>query len=125
MKRILFLMFIIFVTLTGFLSCKKDKEKTCNLSTAQTAPVDMTISFKAEQTGDGAISSLTYGTGSTNITVASPNLPWNIKANALAGENVSISATGTTTNGSLTVSFSADTLSSSISGSDYCEDENN
>jgi len=124
--------FIVFTTLLSlillgvfFTSCKKDTEITCNLSKSDTAPSDMPVTFKAVNTGDGAISAITYQVGSKVETITSPSLPWTVELDAAAGDAVSISATGTTKDGSLTISYLGENSTSKISGEDYCSHSNN
>ena len=106
-------------------SCKKDSSITCNLSKSDTAPVDMSIVFKAVNTGDGAISTLTYKVGSTTKTISNPSLPWSISIDATSGDAISITATGTTKDGSITVSYDGIGSGNEIKGSDDCSHSNN
>lgn len=115
---------MLFVALIGFSACNKDKEKTCNLETENISPDNMPVIFVATQTGDGVISSLTYEISGNSNTVVNPGLPWTITEDAVAGTNVRIIATGKTTNGSLTISFHGQTNNSTVSGSDFCSDNN-
>jgi hypothetical protein len=118
---------ILFSALTiGLIGCKKTSEITCNLSTASSQPpVEMNITYTATQTGDGTISSLSYMTIAGTLTVQNPTLPWSVTVPALTSTNVSISATGTTKNGSLRISYEGVSGGATISGSDFCEQQTN
>ncbi|MEI7982049.1 MAG: hypothetical protein WCI71_10380 [Bacteroidota bacterium] len=122
------LSFIIFLSFT-FLSlagCKKTNEITCALSAPlNQPPVDMTIVYTATQTGDGVIASLSYVTISGTITVQNPQLPWTITVPVFTSTKVTISATGTTKNGSLSISYDGNSGGSTIHGSDSCEQQTN
>lgn len=108
-----------------FPSCNQKKERTCSLIAASIeGPLEpMTITFKATQTGDGKIESLTYKTSSGIVTVPNPGLPWTITADALANTEVSIIAVGTVKTGSLTISYEGKSTGNEISGSDFCSQE--
>jgi len=116
---------VLVILLSGifFTGCKK--ERTCDLNATNSAGpgVDMTITYKAEQSGDGEISSLTYLTGSGAVTVTNPSLPWTISVEALATQVVGITATGTTKKGSLTISYEGMSGGNVIYGSDFCNQE--
>ncbi len=81
----------------------------------------MNILYTATQTGDGAIASLSYTTISGTVTIENPQLPWTIIVPVLTSTKVSISATGTTTNGSLQITYDGSGSGATIHGSDYCE----
>ncbi len=123
----MFLTAFLSILIIGFFtSCKKDNtEITCQLSKSDNAPSDMPIIFKAFNTGDGAISTLTYQVGTAIETVTSPVLPWSVEVDALAGDNISITATGTTKDGSLTISYEGKNDTDEIMGEDYCSHSNN
>ncbi len=124
MKKFTVLAVFLSFIMIGFTSCKKGTTITCNLAKADKAPVDMTITFKAIGTGDGTISSLTYKTSTKEETISNPALPWSITADAAAGTNISITATGTTKDGSVTISYEGKSGGSEISGSDFCSHSN-
>lgn len=114
---------IFFVSvLVSYTACKK--ETACNLATADTAPVEMDIVFKAVNTGDGAISTLTYTVGTKSLTVTDPNLPWAMTVSALSGDAISITANATTKDGSLTISYKGSSGGHEIEGSDQCSHSN-
>lgn len=116
------LMFIIL--LIG--GCKKTSEITCNLNTSATQPpVAMNVVYAASQTGDGSISTLSYTTTTGTVTVQNPSLPWTVTVAVLTTTNVSISATGTTKNGSLTITYDGTAGGATIHGKDYCEQQTN
>jgi len=120
MKNYSGLILILAFILIGFGSCKKDTEITCNLNTADQAPVNMTISFSATQTGDGTISTLTYKTSAGEETITNPSLPWTIDVAADEGTDISITALGKVKDGSLTVSYSGESQGNEVEGSDFC-----
>ena len=108
-----------FIILTG---CKKTTVTTCDLATATTRPpVEMNIIYTATQTGDGSIASLTYATISGTVTVENPQLPWTVTVPVLTSTNVIISASGSTNNGSVKITYEGNSGSATIQGSDYCE----
>lgn len=77
------ILFACLVLMAGiFTSCSSKKERTCNLFAASAGgpQENMTITFTAEQTGDGTISWVTYTTSSGVVTVQNPQLPWTITA---------------------------------------------
>jgi len=131
MKKIANVSMIILLLLgIGLSGCKKTKEITCSLYAAPSQPaVAMTVVYTAEQTGDGTISSLSYVTNAGTVTVSNPILPWTISISVLSGTNVNISATGTTKNGSLKISYAGEATTGSstskISGTDSCEQQTN
>ena len=125
MKKISILAILLAFIIIGSTACKKDEEITCNLSKSDTAPVDMTIQFKAVGTGDGTISTLTYKVGATSKTVSNPSLPWSVSVDALSGDAISITAEGTTKDGSLTVSYDGQASGNEIEGLDDCSHSNN
>ncbi len=127
MKKFTILTVLLSFIMIGFTSCKKNETSiTCHLGKADKAPSAMTILFKATKTGDGVISTLTYQVGSFTKTVSNPALPWNASVvNAAEGDNISITATGTTSEGSLTISYDGKNGTSEIQGKDYCSHSNN
>ena len=124
MKKISILAILLAFAIIGSTACKKDEEITCNLSKTGSASEDMSIEFKAEGTGDGTISTLTYKVGSTTKTVSNPSLPWSVTVSASGGDAVSITASGTTKDGSITVSYDGIGSGSEIKGSDICSHSN-
>lgn len=113
----MFLILSLFIfTLTN---CKKDSGITCNLNAAAPSQgIDTEITYEANGSGDGAITSLTYASSSGNITVTNPTLPWTITALVPADIPISIVATGTVKNGSLKVAYSGN--GGDLTGSDQC-----
>jgi len=124
MKKIGIVAMLLLLIMITYTACKKDEEITCNLSKSGTAPVDMMIQFKAEQTGDGTISTLTYTVGSSGETISNPTLPWSVTVNASSGEAISITASGTTKDGSVSVSYDGQASGSEIKGIDNCSHSN-
>lgn len=120
---LLAVVFLTFIVI-NYTACKKDTEITCNLSKTTSAPTDMDITFKAVNTGDGAISTLTYTVGATTKTIANPSLPWTVSVSALDGDGITILANGTTKDGSLTISYEGKSGGQEIQGSDYCSHSN-
>ncbi len=126
MKKRLVYIVLLSVAVIGLIGCKKTKEITCNLSTAASKPpVEMTIIYTATQTGDGTLSSLSYATISGIVTVQNPSLPWTVTVPVLTSTDVAISATGTTKDGSLKISYDGVGSGGTISGSDFCEQQTN
>lgn len=125
-----FLIMFLLLLGIGLIGCKKAKEITCSLYAAPSQPViAMTVVYAAAQTGDGTISSLSYETNAGTVTVSNPTLPWTISISVLSGTNVKMSASGTTKNGSLKISYAGEgttgSSTSKISGSDSCEQQTN
>ena len=121
MKQYFKISMLFAVMLVIMMSCKKDSETTCNLSaTVNQAPVGMSIVYAASQTGDGVISSLTYVSGTGNVTVTNPSLPWSVTVYVPAGTGVTLSASGSVKNGSLNVSYEGSAEGYHILGSDAC-----
>ena len=125
MKKFILLSLFAAVIMAGFTTCKKTTTITCNLAKTDTAPSDMTIVFKAEKTGDGTISTLSYQVGTVTKTVTNPTLPWTTSVQASSGDAISITATGTTADGSITVSYEGENQTDKIQGEDYCSHTNN
>jgi hypothetical protein len=124
-KQIPFLMLIV-VVLFAFSNCKKsDDTKTCNLTAQHQVSESMTINFAAVQTGDGAITSLTYKVDTVEVVLNNPILPWGIGVAVSAGSQISIEAVGTTKNGSLEVSMKGSNGTTTIEASDYCSQQSN
>jgi len=110
MKKLSALAILMAFIMIGFMSCSKDSSSssptTWNLDAgSHQVSNDMTITFSAAQTGDGVISSITYTVGPSSQTVTNPTLPWSVDVSAKAGNNVSMTAIGTTTNGSVTITY--------------------
>jgi len=123
-KNLIFSLFLTTLILV-MAACHKEEERTCNLTAGPDQPFQtMTVVYSAVQTGDGAISSLTYYTSATEtVTVTNPQLPWSVTVTVEPGTNVMISATGKVKNGSLTVSYEGSASGEYISGMDLCSQE--
>ncbi len=110
MKRLPVLPFClaVLVLILGVLSCGDDDPvvptvKTCNLSTDET-DLSGTVVYEATQGGDGSFSTITYVDDQGTQMVSNPQLPWTITVTVPGGTLVRLTATGTTTNGSLAIS---------------------
>jgi hypothetical protein len=123
MNKQLKLTLVLIIAIVSITGCKKSAtEITCNLATSATKPpVEMNIVYTASRTGDGTISTLRYSTITGMVTVQNPQLPWTITVPVLTTTDVSITATGTTTNGSIKVTYDGSSGGATIQGSDYCE----
>ncbi|MFA5727622.1 MAG: hypothetical protein WC886_08275, partial [Saccharofermentanaceae bacterium] len=123
-KHLIFTLFLS-AALISLIGCKKSStEITCNLSAPESQPsVAMNVVYSVTQTGDGIIGTLSYATNSGLVTVQGPKLPWTITVPVIAGTHVTISASGMTENGSLTVSYVGAGEGSTIQGSDSCEQQ--
>ena len=113
---------VLFFILLASLSCKKSAEEiTCNLNApSNTTTESMSVQYKASRTGDGTISQIIYQTNDGEKTVLNPSLPWQVTEDIDPDIEVSISASGKVTNGSLTIAYDGTGASSEIEGSDYC-----
>lgn len=129
MKKISSLALLLSFIMIGFTSCSKSDgggATTTSLNaTAQPVSTAMSIEFTAIQTGDGTISTLTYTVGSTTQTVTNPTLPWSITVDATAGDNVSMTATAITTNGSVNIAYDGNNGGETVHGSDSCSTSGN
>lgn len=126
MKTNLILLAIMVLCIPAFVSCDSDDPvaKTCELNAGDRPTVEIDITFTATSTGDGEITQLTYIVAGEETVVSNPNLPWEIDVLIPAETDFSISANGSTTNGSITVAYSGTAISYEISGSDSCSHEN-
>lgn len=120
MKKISAIAILLLVIMIGFSSCKKnDDSTTFNLNASpQQVSSAMSILFSASQTGDGVLTSLTYGVGSTTQTVNNPQLPWSITVNASAGDNITMTASGSASNGSVKISYYGNNGTETVQGED-------
>ena len=125
-KNLVFTLFLSFI-LMYLAGCKKDnKEITCNLSApVNQASVGMNIVYTATQTGDGTIATLSYVSSAGTITVLNPSLPWTVTVYLPANTDITISAAGTVTNGSLNVEYAGNGGGYTISGKDACSQQTN
>lgn len=117
---------IIFVSLSA---CKKDddpKALTCNLQTAASefSEPSIVVTYKLVNTGDAVVSSFFYYGETGKIEVQNPDLPKEIQVTLTDQKTMQAGAVGTTTNGSIEVSFKATTANSSYEGSDFCSQSN-
>lgn len=65
------------------------------------------VQYQATQTGDGTLTSLTYAGPSGNVTVQNPSLPYNFTTTVTLPTQVTMSASGFYTNGTITIAYSA------------------
>ncbi len=84
----------------------------------------MTITFKAIQTGDGVITTLTYKTSEKEETITNPTLPWTIDVDAAEATDISIVAEGTVKDGTLVVSYYGNSMGNEIQGDNNCSHSN-
>ena len=98
---------VLFFILLASLSCKKSAEEiTCNLNApSNTTTESMSVQYKASRTGDGTISQIIYQTNDGEKTVLNPSMPWLVTVDIDPDIEVSISASGKVTNGSLTIAY--------------------
>ena len=101
---------------------------TCTLSASPSvATVPMTVTFRATGTGDVDVSTLDYGVLGSTERLNTPGLPVTRTLNVGAGQSVSIAATGTVSEGSLTIEYTGtgqqNGATQMISGSDTCSQE--
>jgi hypothetical protein len=86
-------------------ACAQDST-TCKLDTGESDSVGGMVSYRAESTGDATVSMLTLATDSGLQVVANPGLPY-MQTVTLATAHAQIQATGSVTNGSFTIAYSA------------------
>ena len=110
MKRLPVLPFClaVLVFMLGVSSCGDDDpvvptEKTCDLSTNEKFLAGSVV-YEATQGGDGTFSTITYVDDQGTQMISNPQLPWAKMVTVLNGTTVKLTATGTTTNGSLAIS---------------------
>jgi hypothetical protein len=120
-KTLVFTLFLSFI-LMCLAGCKKDnKEITCNLNApVNQAAVGMNVVYSATQTGDGTIATLSYVSSAGTITVQNPTLPWTVTVYLPANTDITFSAAGTVTNGSLNIEYTGTGGGYTISGKDAC-----
>lgn len=96
--------------------------KTCELGIGPIeVPLPIQVKYKAEKTGDGVISRITYMDNTGLTVIENPVLPWE-KTFTLADTNaVRMSAIGTVKNGSLQIKYDAEKSGTTYSASDKCE----
>ena len=121
MKKFSALAILMSFIMIGFMSCSKSSSGPTTTSLdagTEQAPSAMTINFTATQTGDGAITTLTYTVGTNTQTVSNPTFPWSASVDASAGDNVSMTATAVTTTGSVTITYDGQNATDHITGTD-------
>jgi hypothetical protein len=104
-------------------SCKKETKETVTCSLAanpDTITVAMTVVYTATRTGDGTMSSLSYATSSGMVTVNNPVLPWTITVQVPANTKITMTASGTVTNGSLGIDYLGNGDGHTTHASDNC-----
>ena len=86
-------------------ACAQDST-TCKLDTGESDSVGGMVTYRAESTGNATISVLTVATDSGSQVVANPVLPY-MQTITLTMAHAQIQATGSVTNGSITISYTA------------------
>lgn len=96
--------------------------KTCELGIGPIeVPLPIQVKFKAEKTGDGVITNISYMDNNGLIVVENPVLPWEKTISLTDTNSVSMSAAGTVKNGSLQIKYEAEKSGVTYSASDKCE----
>ena len=86
-------------------ACAQDST-TCKLDTGESDSVGGMVTYRADTTGDATISLLTLATDSGSQVVTNP-LPPYMQTITLATAHAQIQVTGSVTNGSITISYTA------------------
>lgn len=86
-------------------ACAQDST-TCKLDTGESDSVGGMVTYRAESTGDATVSVLTVATDNGSQVVTGPVLPY-MQTITLATAHAQIQATGSVTNGSITISYTA------------------
>jgi hypothetical protein len=101
------MIFISLLTIVAF-SCKKSSNtnnSTCTATTGDTGPLssNQSVPYTASVTGGATITSLTYQDSAGMTTIKNPPLPFSKSVNLKSGTTVSISASGSSNSGEITV----------------------
>lgn len=123
MKAILNSALMVFLLALAIAGCKKETKETitCNLqATPDSTIVGMNVVYRATQTGDGTMSSLSYATSSGMVTVNNPSLPWTLTIQVPSNTKITMTATGTVTNGSLDIDYAGSGDGHTTHASDNC-----
>ena len=115
------LLFILFALAVA--GCKKETKETvtCSLlANPDTITVGMTVVYTATATGDGTMSALSYATSSGMVTVNNPTLPWTLTILVPSNTKITMTATGTVTNGSLDIDYKGTGEGHTTHASDNC-----
>ena len=120
---------LMIVLLTNCDSTESSGPESFNLAVTPTeANMDYSVEYKAEKTGDGQLSQIVYNTNDGQVTVDNPSLPWTVTVNIVQGTNISLEASGTASNGSVTITAKAehnsDGATASFTLTDYFSREN-
>ena len=101
--------------------------RTCDLvtTTSTLGNVDMSVSYSVTGTGDGTVSSVTYGTNAGPVVVHNPTLPWTNNQDLSGGVQASLSVLGHIDSGSLLAQYNAQAGGSSQSDMQSCAGSNN
>lgn len=119
-KNSVMLLFLVALTITG---CKKETKETvtCNLqANPDSITVGMTVVYTATATGDGTMSALSYATSSGMVTVTNPALPWTVTIAVPSNTKITMTASGTVTNGSLDIDYKGSGEGHNTHASDNC-----
>jgi hypothetical protein len=124
-SSLILLTFLLGLGIAGCDSSEVDEPRTCNLATSDTiVPAGMSVTYRATKTGDGSISSLSYGTNDGLQQVTNPALPFTQTVTLGAGTHALMSATGTVRNGMLKIEFTGSSstggTTTTIEDSDSC-----
>jgi hypothetical protein len=98
---------------TILLSCSKNYSGNNNSTPRQcvfaTSTVvtssDVPVTYNASQSGNASFSTLIYQGAAGPVSITNPKLPWTITVTIPKGDTVNISAAGTSTGGSLSLSY--------------------
>lgn len=118
------------VLIISFTSCEKEKsiEKfTCNLLTISNVVAEETIevTYKLEATGDYTISYWFYMDENGKVELFNPEVPSEIKVSLSHLKKMQSGAAGSVTEGSIKISYTAISATSSYIGIDQCEQKVN
>lgn len=123
MKTIRNSVLMIILIALAMAGCKKETKETvtCSLlANPDTVSVGMTVVYSATRTGDGTMSSLSYATSSGMVTIPNPALPWTITIQVPANTKITMTASGTVTNGSLDIDYKGTGDGHNTHASDNC-----
>ncbi len=128
-KRVLILLSVILLVI-GIASCDTTDSPTENSCSLSAEPLNdangYLVTYKAEKTGDGVMTKLTYVDNTGTITVENPELPWQ-KTFTFSNENqnAKMTAEGKTTNGSLRIEIFGTVGVGNFTASDDCSSSSN
>jgi hypothetical protein len=102
---------LVFLLFTIFSSCsKKDSgnstPKPCDFATnVVVTSSDVPVTYNASNSNNASIATLIYQGATGPVTVNNPKLPWTVTIQVPKGDTVNISAVGTASGGSLSLSY--------------------